>query len=310
MKTILKYTLKELISLLFFCLGGVYCLKLVFKNMNALIILNYHNFSKYNNYKFKRGNILETGYASNFEKQICFLKKHFNFCYPEEFFEGEGNKGINILITFDDGYKDNHDIALPILERYRVPTIFFLTTSYINSDKWLWHDKVRLLIVNRKLDSYTGENHLINMNKGQTVASRFSQFVSKYFPDTPPKRLMMDWSEVEAITNRGFKIGTHTCNHLPLTSIKREQQAFEIIQSIRAIENRINIKCKYLAYPNGLYNEDTVLIMNDTDIKFGFTTKNGINKLNAKKMLLKRIGVNASDSIYILVFKLLLQLPK
>src|SRR5690606_2216702 len=103
MKRRMTYILKEVIGFLFLNFGGVQLLKKSTNGKALLVVLNYHNFSKYNNYKIKRGSLLETGFSVGFEKQIKFLKKHFKFSYPEEF--QKNNCDINILITFDDGYK-------------------------------------------------------------------------------------------------------------------------------------------------------------------------------------------------------------
>ena len=81
---------------LFKFLGGVYVIKYILRKKPYYIVLNYHNFSKYNNYKIKRGNILETDYSDNFDRQIFFLKKHFSFLYPSEFFKGKPENGLNI----------------------------------------------------------------------------------------------------------------------------------------------------------------------------------------------------------------------
>ena len=64
----IKYILKTSIAYLFYYFGGVFILKFILRKKNVLYVLNYHNFSKYNNFKICRGSALETGYAKNFEK--------------------------------------------------------------------------------------------------------------------------------------------------------------------------------------------------------------------------------------------------
>lgn len=302
----IRYFLKQLAGLLFYIVGGVYLLKALFRNKKILVVLNYHNFSKYNNYKIDRGSILETDYAENFERQIVFLKRHFHFCYPEEYFTGNGKKGINILITFDDGYKDNYDLAAPILKKFDAASIFFLATSYMGEDNWLWHDKVRYLIQTGVLDSSEAEGHLRVMNLKGTVDSKFKLFVDSNFPKEAPKRMMMNWSEVAELHMMLFRFGAHTCNHVVLSELTLFEQNEELRDSSLEIERITDQECDYVAYPNGIYNSDTIKTLDSLKINFGFTTEPGINKINSEKTKLKRIGINASDSIYVLLLKLTL----
>jgi peptidoglycan/xylan/chitin deacetylase (PgdA/CDA1 family) len=303
-KNFFIYLLKQILSYVFFLAGGVYLLKVLFRNKKVLVILNYHNFSKYNNYKIKRGNILETDYVNSFEKQIRFLKKHFSFCYPEEFFDGICVNGINILITFDDGYKDNFDYALPILKANNTSAIFFLTTAFIGTDKWIFHDKVRLLIVKGILSLSEGERHLLKINNGQVIDPSFRQYVDTKFTSWNPKRIMMNWQEATSISMNGFGLGSHTQNHVLLPSLNKEQQKAELEVSKQCIELEIKGMCKYLAYPNGAFDNNTLNLMDDNRIEFGFTTIPGANTSVTHKKTLKRIGVNASDTIQLLTVKI------
>jgi peptidoglycan/xylan/chitin deacetylase (PgdA/CDA1 family) len=309
MRSFLKYYIKQTISSLFFLFGGIYFIKYRFRKTSVLLILNYHNFSKYNNYKIKRGNILETGYAKNFENQIRFLKKHFNFCYPEEFFGGKCKKGINLLITFDDGYKDNYDIAVPILRKYNIPTIFFLATKYIINNDFLLHDKVRYLIQENLIDSsyssiptqmYLGKNNY-NEDDAKEINKVFAQH-------SPNIRLMMNIDEVKKLIQYRFKIGNHTHDHIGLSFYSKTRQEETINTAHKIIEENLQVKDKYIAYPNGLFDKNTLEILRDLNIKYGFTIIGGDNKLGDSKYKLKRIGINVSDSVNFMIFKIFLYL--
>ena len=285
-------------------MGGVYLLKLTFYQKNVLYVLNYHNFSKYNNYRIQRGKINETGYINQFEKQIKFLKKHFNFCYPDDFFTNQLSKKINILITFDDGYKDNYDLAFPILKRNNVKAIFFIATNYIGTKKWLWHDIVRYLVSLNKLEYTEAEFILKKMNQGFEVPKSFKEKVKKIMVEDPPERLMMNWKEVLELLKGGFIIGAHTSNHIILSFLEKSHQELEINNSIQAIKTRLGVNCLSFAYPNGIYNEVTLKLLKKYGINYAFTTNKGFNKNDQEKLKIKRIGINVSDSVYLVLLKL------
>ena len=282
----------------------------MYHKKEVLVVLNYHNFSKYNNYKIKRGNILETGYAGNFEKQVRFLEKHFNYCSAEDFFDGKGTKGINIMLTFDDGYKDNYDIAAPILKKHKASTIFFLATAYIGTDKWLWHDKVRYLIQKGTLSFSDAEMHLKRLNQGKPVDPSFGKFVELNFPKVAPMRIMMNWKEITELNKFSFRIGGHTNNHVVLSELDYDAQYEELSKSVDVIEKYTETTCQYIAFPNGIFNADTLEALEALNIDYGLTTKKGINKPDTPKNELKRIGINASDSIYLLLLKIMINTKK
>ena len=125
---IIKYFLKSSLGFTFRLFRLVSLIKILNKKKSLYFVFNYHSFSKYNNYYINVGSILETGYKENFDKQVRFFKKHFLFKYPKEFFSLKEPLHA-VLLTFDDGYKDNYDIAFPILSKHKIKSIFFIVSS-------------------------------------------------------------------------------------------------------------------------------------------------------------------------------------
>jgi len=303
-KRIITYILKLIISNIFCYFGGVYVLKYLYRNRPVLVVLNYHNFSCFNNYKIKRGDILKTVDPVLFEKQIIKLKQHFNFTTPEDFFSGKCKNGINIFLTFDDGYKDNYDLAFPILKKYNIPTAFFISTSKIDTDDFLLHDKVRYLVQRKYIDKAYAEIPL-NMYKGnQNYSEEFIEKINIFFnKHNPHHRLMMTWQEIQILHNNGFIIGNHTHNHIGISFINHNELENEIKICSEKIFQITNQHPNMIAYPNGLFNN---LVYNfNTVLKFGFTITKGVNDLNTNKLKIKRIGANISDSSCILLLKIL-----
>ena len=303
LKQSLKYILKELLAFIVRLFGGLYLLKFLCRKQEAYFVFNYHNFSKYNNYKIKRGNILETGYSKQFEKQIRFFKKNFVFKYPAEFFK-QGLKGISILITFDDGYKDNHDIALPILKKQNGKAIFFVVGKFINSKDVLLHDKVRYLVQSKLIDEKYASLPILINNGVDSYSSDKVDWINQQFKiNDPSKRRMMNLKEINKIVDGGFKIGNHTASHTGLPFLNYEEQSKEINNCNKQLKFK-NLN-NFLAFPNGLYDNDTIKICADLKIKYAFTTNNGFNKYTSEHYLLNRIGINPSDSINVLLLKML-----
>ena len=75
--------------------------------------------------------------TSRFEEFCVFFKRHFRVVPLSEQVRGcreARNMGGTLSITFDDGYRDNAEVAAPILERLGLPATFFVTTGFIGTD--------------------------------------------------------------------------------------------------------------------------------------------------------------------------------
>jgi len=304
-KLLILYLIKEIIAFLLFIPGFIF-LKSKFTNQKVLFILNYHNFSKYNNDKLKRGSIIETGYAKNFERQIHFLKKYFHFCNPEDFFQGKAEKGINVLLTFDDGYKDNYDIAFPILKKNQIPTIFFVATMFLNSKDFIMHDKVKFLVQENIL-SKNELNILRKLNLGEEYSKEYIENIEElFFKNYPNHLLMMNNKEVKELDSKGFIIGNHTYRHDVLSFLTKEDQNKTIKMADDYLISILGDGSQHIAYPNGMFNTETLEVLDELNINYGYTTLGGYNKEKDSEKELKRIGVNVSDSINFILLKMLL----
>ena len=142
------------------------------------------------------------------------------------------------------------------------------------------------------------------MNNGSEVPEYFKEKIKSSIKGGLPNRLMMNWDEVSDIYSNGFYIGAHTSNHKILIFLDEKMQEKEISDSIRIINSKLNTKCESFAYPNGLYNNTTLSLMKKTGIRFGFSAKGGLNTTEQEKLKIKRIGVNVSDSVPLLLLKL------
>ena len=304
LKSIFWFLIKEITAIIAF-IPCLYYLKIKYRNNKVLVVLNYHNFSKYNNYRFFRGNILQTGYSKNFEKQIRFYKNNFKFSYPDEFYNEGCEKGIKILITFDDGYKDNYDLAFPILERNGAKCIFFVTTDFIGTKKWLWHDKVRYLVNLGQIERIKSERILRQMNNGKEIPTGFRKEVDEISENEKMTPIMMNWENLKEIKISGFRIGPHTDTHKILSFLNKSEQEEEIKVSIERLNSELGFESKEFAYPNGSWNDFAIESLRRHKISYAFImTPPGVNCEMQDKFKIKRIGINVSDSIYLVVFKI------
>src|SRR4051794_17646093 len=85
--------------------------------------------------------------ADQLEQQARFLSRHFEVVGPDELVDAVSDRrGRRVAVTFDDGYRECHDIALPILRSYGVPAVFFLTTGFLDGTCAAWWDEVTWMV--------------------------------------------------------------------------------------------------------------------------------------------------------------------
>ena len=160
-----------------------------------------------------------------------------------------------LAITFDDGYADNHDMALPILQRHGLTATFFIATGFLNGGR-MWNDTVveslrRTAAPQLDLsalglsgvgmlatDSWENKRHAIEAVLGQAkymdvpkrldLVDRLARQVGVPLPDD----LMMRSAQVQALHSAGMGIGAHTVNH-PILSRMDDAAALAELQTGR-----------------------------------------------------------------------------
>ncbi|WP_457324025.1 polysaccharide deacetylase family protein [Roseateles sp. P5_E11] len=180
-------------------------------------------------------------------------------------------------LSFDDGYADNHDVALPLLQKHGLPCSFFVATGFLDGGR-MWNDtlieSVRLtaesMLDLRGLQDGRGEDlgqHALGDTAGRrAMLGKLIERV-KYLPPEPrlacvnaiaaragvrpPDDLMMSSEQVRSLRRAGMQIGAHTVSHPILATLDASQAAEEIGRSRDALQQLLGEKVGLFAYPNG-----------------------------------------------------------
>lgn len=182
-----------------------------------------------------------------------------------------------LAITFDDGYADNHAVALPILQRYGLTATFFVATGFLDGGR-MWNDTVieclRLCMASEVdlCEFGFGVLPLHTSRERRTVIDKVLPFI-KYKPPsererllrtlhgrcgypTLPDDLMMGSGQVRALRSAGMEIGAHTVNHPILCSVDDDEAEVEITNGRTHLESIIDAPISTFAYPNGRPGRD------------------------------------------------------
>lgn len=219
--------------------------------------------------------------AARFEAHIAYLARHFR-CVPLSVLLDEMTAGriapYTVALTFDDGYRDNLTVALPILQRFRVPATLFLTTGFVGGTQLLWPEQVACTLALTKMPilEFVNVRYALAGNAQKGIAYRQLARVFKNTPpDDIPERLAtllqcaevtaeqlrasawhrnlqpLDWNEVQILRGSGlFEFGAHTLTHRRLSALPDAEAEREIAAPKQILENHVG-PVQYFAYPHG-----------------------------------------------------------
>jgi peptidoglycan/xylan/chitin deacetylase (PgdA/CDA1 family) len=215
-------------------------------------------------------------------------------------------------ITFDDGYADNHDVAMPILRRHGLPATFFIATGFLDGGR-MWNDTIiesvrdcekatldlTELGLGRQVfgtvaDRRVAIDALIGQIKYRPVDERLeiTEAIARLAGASVKPALMMSSEQVKAMHRSGMQIGAHTVSHPILMKLSDQQALVEIAQSKTHLEQLLGDSVGLFAYPNGRPNEDfnqaTVELVRAAGFDAAVTTENGISRASDDIFRLRR----------------------
>lgn len=181
-----------------------------------------------------------------------------------------------VCITFDDGYRSVHELALPILQEFGFPATVFVTSAYVSGGN-MWND--RIIEAAQRLgsgqldlsDLGLGAFSLASPGERQQSVTRLTE-VSKYLPPQarrdlivrleqlvggqPGADLMLNAEMVADLDRAGVEIGAHTISHPILTSLDDDSARLEITGGKQELEEILGKPVRLFAYPNGKVGKD------------------------------------------------------
>jgi len=217
-------------------------------------VIMYHRFIQNDDEKGVHGTYLH----------VDMLEKHFKLIKRMGFetltFKDLADKGLihrleagkrYIIITVDDGYQDNYELLLPLLKKYGLKAVVYVVTGE-NFNRW---------------DVEVANN--------------------------PEKSVpLMSAEQVKAMHDSGLvEIGGHTLTHPRLSQLSRDQQQNQIEQNKQHLEKLLSTQLCSFAYPYGDHNEESKVIVQQTDYKFAVATNSGPLTLHQDKFQIRRIAI-------------------
>ena len=213
--------------------------------------------------------------ASAFEQGLAWLARRFRIVPLGEMVDGLAAgrppaPGGELALTFDDGLRNQFELAYPVLARLGVPATFFVCPDLIEQRRWIWTQEARSRLqtmtpaARAQFALASGASvseiePLVVRMKRQPIAERqrHEAALRAITPDFAPTEFTrrrydpLSWEEIARLDPSVVTIGSHTLTHPILPSIGDEALEREIVESRRILEQRLGRTVDLFCYPNG-----------------------------------------------------------
>lgn len=255
-----------------------------FQEKNSLLIFNFHAlFLKQEEIKQNLVDPQTWITVDQFQQFIEYYLEHgYKFVSPNDIINGLNNDRKYAMITFDDGYYNNKYV-LPILKKYKIAALFFISTDHIKQNKCFWWD----VLYRERIKSNTSKRSILR--EQNQLKSKKSEEIEKYLIKKFGEKALKPRGDIDrpftSLELKDFSkekyvfLGNHTSNHAILTNYSLNEIRSQITDAQNYIHETIGITPIAISYPNGNYSDEVIKISKEIGIKLGVTVEYKKNKL-------------------------------
>jgi len=258
-------------------------------------------------------------YGEAFARQLQMLRRYANVVPLDRALRALGSgrplPPRAVALTFDDGYRDNLDLAVPILRGFQMPATFFLVTDFLAQRSRIWWEELGwafahptdpkltwdgwhydLTTPERRSQARAGIAESLKTLDASARLAAVDELIARLAPEgtRPGPELFCDWDAARALRDAGHHIGSHTVSHPILSHEAEPAQAAELADSKRELERELDVPVDVLAYPNGRpadYDRATLDQARRAGYRFALTTDMGFVTARQADLELRRFVI-------------------
>jgi peptidoglycan/xylan/chitin deacetylase (PgdA/CDA1 family) len=287
---------------------------LIRRSGNHVIILNYHRASE-----------------RDLRRHLLYFRRHYRIMHLEDALEelyapGKSQKAARdkrspLVLTFDDGYRDNYTCAFELAKELHVPFTLFLVPGYIESERRFWWLEGEELVKHARVETLTIDEcvyHLAQQGDrealariiyersyhAKSVAERedFLSNIREALAVSPEhvrdSECVITWAEISQMQESGWvSFGAHTLHHPVLAELSDPAEvSAEICDCQIPLQQNLDHPIRTFAYPLGRnehIGEEALRAVQKAGYNWAVTTIPGINTSESQPLFLRRIGVCA-----------------
>jgi peptidoglycan/xylan/chitin deacetylase (PgdA/CDA1 family) len=248
------------------------------------LVINYHRVVEDFAYSAKTSIPSMLVSCGMLERHLDWIGRRFRFVSLDELGArlegGDGREDPVAAITFDDGYRDFYDHALPVLMRKGIPAAVFVVTDLVGTKRVQIHDRLYSLLA-RRFRPNSGAPGPFEATRAlletlpQAEIEKVIQTMESEAPiseDTLRSFYSLTWEMLGEVHRAGMTVGSHTRTHVLMTKETRQRAMEEAAGSREELESRLGTGVRHFAYPSGLFNTAAVEAVAAAGYRFGYTT--------------------------------------
>jgi len=242
---------------------------------------------------------------ASFNRLLFYVKKHYNIIVFNDLQDAQQSKKPLLVLSFDDGYYDFYEFALPLLKKHQLSCNHNIVNDCANHGTTIWTQRLNVIfehciqhVVLPTIELKDEELRLegFNNNWMEFYLTVFKKLLKepKHFRTELLNKLenqlsinssfrMMNWNEIRECAANGVEVGNHTYNHDALSTIAdRKTLEHEIVTSKLEMEKELAQAVNVLALPNGQTSNLADEVISNSNHKFVLYVDNALNLLPFK----------------------------
>ena len=276
--------------------------------------------------------------TEQFYHQMRFVRENFDVVTFGGLLqcEREGKQWPNrgLIVTFDDGYRDNYANAFPVLRELKLPAVIFLATGHIGEEVLFWWDLIAFCFKETELESVllseisTEPVSLAGHAERKEAIQRVLEWTKKA-PDEIRRAFLerlpglldvtidddiafamhLSWDEVRTMSKDGVEFGSHTITHPVLSNVGADRLELELRESKETIERELGKEAVAFAYPagrGGNFTAESIEAVKQAGYRFAVSYDEGVAQPGvSNRYALPRIHVESNQSLNLFRAKLM-----
>jgi peptidoglycan/xylan/chitin deacetylase (PgdA/CDA1 family) len=258
-----------------------------------------------------------------FRLQMAFVRRAYTVVPLDVLVEALARGGPlpprALAVTFDDGYADNHRLAMPVLRELGLPATVYLATGAVDGRQPFWVSAVRAIALGAAADALdvpgAAPLPLGSLAARRTAAKALTRLLVPLDAEERTARIatlaaaggvdldralagtMLTWAAVRELAAAGWTIGAHTVTHGNVALMGPGPAEAEMAGSRAAIEAAIRAPVHHFCYPNSggehaYFGPEPVAILRRLGFRSAVTSRPGALRPATDPFLVPRLGVS------------------
>ena len=270
----------------------------------------------------------------HFRLILRILSSYYRFIELEEAFGMVSGRlpfqPNRMVLTFDDGYRNQLKHGLPILREFNAPATIFLATGHIDSRKPFWFDRLdyaiqhahiagrRLQAGNEIVQFHSHDRNDLRaafkrlrdsakkarrpdgvmVQEMESLAESLEQESGRRLSDICEQddwSALLTWPEIRtAAAQEAITFGSHTVDHTRIGCAEEDEIRRQLTLSKESIERQTDKECRYFCFPSGSFSQVSLGVLKECGYEAAVTTQEGLNRRGQNLFALNRISLPSS----------------